>query len=195
MEGKIKLSILGFSFNQTRSGTYGLVLEENHGPRRLMIVIGTPEAQSIAFELQNTIPPRPLSHDLFKSLLLSLNIKLQEVLIYKYEDGIYFSRLILQQGDNNITLESRTSDAIAIALRMEAPIYTYEYIMREQGIVFDESSKKREVNNVGEELDLPIDYSLLNTEELETMLKEAIEGEDYELASLLRDELKRKKKE
>lgn len=193
MDEKVKVSVLGFSFNQTRSGTYGLVLSEEDGPRRLMVVVGTPEAQSIAFELQQSKPPRPLSHDLFKSLIQQFKITVLEVLIYKYEDGIYFSKIFLRQKEEIVELESRTSDAVAIALRVKAPIFTFESIMSNQGVVFDERDQnKNSEPSAEDELDLSLDYSLLNKDELETMLQDAIEGEDYELASLLRDELRKK---
>ena len=192
MDNKVKLSVLGFSFNQTRTGTYGMVLAEDYGVRRLMVVVGTPEAQSIAFKLQNSVPPRPLTHDLIQAMLVEFRISLIEVNIYKYVDGVFFSRLVLRQWDKIIDLESRTSDAVGIALRMKAPIYTTEAIMQEQGIVFEDHSASEE-NFKEEELDLALDYSLLNEDELKVMLNEAIEGEDYELASILRDELDKKK--
>lgn len=192
MENKIKLSVLGFSFNQSQSGTYGLVLAEEDGLRRLMIVIGTPEAQSIAFKLQGSIPPRPLTHDLFQTLLAQLGILLLEVNIYKYEDGVFFSKMILRQGTEIIEIESRTSDAIAIALRTKSPVYTSEIIMQEQAVVFDDNTSEDNASE-NEKDNLALDYSLLNEEELESLLKDAIDGEDYELASLLRDELLKKK--
>lgn len=192
MGDRVKLSVLGFSFNQTQSGAYGLVLAEEEGIRRLMIIVGTPEAQSIAFKLQGSIPPRPLTHDLFKTLLSQLGVTLCEVEIYKYENGVFFSRMIFNQGDSSIQIESRTSDAIGIALRTKSPIYTSEDIMREQAIIFDENSIQDSTKE-DEKDNLALDYSLLNQEELEALLKEAIDGEDYELASLLRDELDRKK--
>ncbi|WP_308600920.1 bifunctional nuclease family protein [uncultured Dysgonomonas sp.] len=192
MENKIKLSVLGFSFNQSQSGTYGLVLAEEDGLRRLMIVIGTPEAQSIAFKLQGSIPPRPLTHDLFQTLLAQLAILLLEVNIYKYEDGVFFSKMILRQGTEIIEIESRTSDAIAIALRTKSPVYTSEIIMQEQAVVFDDNTSEDNASE-NEKDNLALDYSLLNEEELESLLKDAIDGEDYELASLLRDELLKKK--
>ena len=188
----MRLSVLGFSFNQTQSGAYGLVLAEEDGIRRLMIIVGTPEAQSIAFKLQGSIPPRPLTHDLFKTLMSQLGVILREVEIYKYENGVFFSRMIFGQGDNIIQIESRTSDAIGIALRTKSPIFTSEDIMHEQAIVFDENTIQE--NSKDDEKDnLALDYSLLNQGELESLLKEAIDGEDYELASLLRDELDKKK--
>ncbi len=192
MENKIKLSVLGFSFNQSQSGTYGLVLAEEDGLRRLMIVIGTPEAQSIAFKLQGSIPPRPLTHDLFQTLLAQLGILLLEVNIYKYEDGVFFSKMILRQGTEIIEIESRTSDAIAIALRTKSPVYTSETIMQEQAVVFDDNTSEDNASE-DEKDNLALDYSLLNEEELQSLLKDAIDGEDYELASLLRDELLKKK--
>ncbi|MDH6307098.1 bifunctional DNase/RNase [Dysgonomonas sp. PFB1-18] len=192
MEEKVKLSVLGFSFNQTQSGAYGLVLAEEDGIRRLMVVVGTPEAQSIAFKLQGSVPPRPLTHDLFKSLLSQLGVVLREVQIYKYENGVFFSKMILSQGEHIVEIESRTSDAVGIALRTRSPIYTTERIMQEQAIIFDENSVQDNARD-DEKDSLALDYSLLNQEELETLLKDAIEGEDYELASLLRDELKRKR--
>ena len=193
MDEKIKVSVLGFSFNQTRSGTYGLVLSEEDGLRRLMVVVGTPEAQSIAFELQQIEPPRPLTHDLLKSLMLQFKIIVNEILIYKYEDGIYFSRITLLQQDELVVLESRTSDAVAIALRMKAPMFVSESIMIAEGVVFDDGDQDRDVSETKDELDLSLDYSLLNLDELESMLCDAIQCEDYELASLLRDEMKKKK--
>lgn len=191
MEDKVRLSVLGFSFNQTQSGTYGLVLAEEDGLRRLMIIIGAPEAQSIAFQLQGSVPPRPLTHDLFQMLTSQFGITLLEIVIYKYDNGVFYSKMYFRQGTYNVEIESRTSDAIAIALRTKTPIYTTETIMKEQGIVFDENASP--VNTQDDEKDnLALDYSLLNPEELESLLKDAIEGEDYELASLLRDELKKK---
>ncbi|MDU1891853.1 MAG: bifunctional nuclease family protein [Dysgonomonas sp.] len=194
MEEKVKLSVLGFSFNQTASGAYGLVLAEEDGMRRLMVVVGTPEAQSIAFELQGSVPPRPLTHDLFQTLLQQFGITLKEVIIYKYENGVFFSRISLKQDDKITYLESRTSDAVAIALRTKSPIYTTEYIMQTQAIVFDENKVQNDPDE-DEKDNLALDYSLLNEEELETLLKEALDGEDYELASLLRDEIMKKKRE
>lgn len=189
MEDKVKLSVLGFSFNQTRAGTYGLVLAEEDGVRRLMVVVGTPEAQSIAFRLQGAEPPRPLTHDLMQALLNTFDIRLLEIDIYKYEDGVFFSKLLLKQKDRLVEIESRTSDAVAIALRTKSPIYTSEAIMKELGIILDDKSTD-EISN--DDLEFDMDYSLLELDELESMLKDAIDGEDYELASMLRDELKRK---
>lgn len=192
MENRVKLTVLGFSFNQTQSGAYGLVLSEEDGVRRLMIIVGTPEAQSIAFKLQDSTPPRPLTHDLIKTILSQLSVTLREVEIYKYEDGIFFSRIILEQEDKVIQLESRTSDAVAIALRTQSPIFTTEEIMKTHAIIFDENAIK-ETTKEEENIKKEVDYSILKEEELQALLQEAVAGEDYELASLLRDELDRKK--
>lgn len=194
MGKRVKLSVLGFSFNQTQSGAYGLVLSEEKGVRRLMVIVGTPEAQSIAFNLQETTPPRPLTHDLFSTLVSQLGLTLREVEIYKYEEGIFFSRIILEQVDSVIQLESRTSDAVAIALRTKSPIFTTENIMQEHAIIFDENTNRETLSEEEAVDDNSVDYSLLKQSELESLLKEAVEGEDYELASLLRDELDKKKK-
>lgn len=196
---KIKLSVLGFSFNQTQSGTYGLVLAEDEGLRRLMIVVGTPEAQSIAFKLQNTEPPRPLTHDLFYSFMNSFSIKLEEVLIYKYENGVFYSKLLFQQDGKTVEVESRTSDAIGIALRSKSEIYTTEDIMRELAVVFTEGDEETASKEMFTGAETPANnnssYALLNQEELQSMLNDAINNEDYELASVLRDELKKRVKD
>lgn len=198
MKKKIKLSVLGFSFNQTQSGTYGLVLGEDGGQRRLMVIVGTPEAQSIAFKLHDTKPPRPLTHDLFQSLLAKFNIRLKEVVIYKYEDGVFFSRLILMgEAENLVTINSRTSDAISIALRTKSPIYTTEDIMEELGVVINETEYNTEElpkptdTTLEEDLLTPVSssYASLSEPELMSLLDDAIQNEDYELASVLRDEL------
>lgn len=192
---RVKLSVLGFSFNQTQSGTYGLVLAEETGVRRLMIVVGTPEAQSIAFKLQNADPPRPLTHDLFFSFMESFQITLKEVLIYKFENGVFYSQLIFDQKGEEVVIESRTSDAIAIALRSRSAIYTTEDIMQDLAVVFidgDENMESTEIITGNDNATYLNSYALLNQDELQLMLDDAIEHEDYELASVLRDELEKR---
>lgn len=194
MDKKVKLSVLGFSFNQTQTGVYGLVLAEEVAKRRLMIIVGAPEAQSIAFKLQNLEPPRPLTHDLMNNILNDFYIQLLEVEIYKFDDGIFYSQLLLQQGERIMPVDSRTSDAIALALRLNAPIYTTEHIMQKHAVVIDENNQTE--NDQLSENDINIDdYSLLEYDELEKMLEDAISGEDYELASFLRDEIEKKTNE
>lgn len=197
MDKKIRLSVLGFSFNQKQSGTYGLVLAEEDGIRRLMVVVGAPEAQSIAFVLQNVTPPRPLTHDLLKDVLLTFAILLEEVVIDKYEDGVFYSKLILKQNGYLYEIDSRTSDAIAIALRLDAPIYTDESIMQEMGVVIQsednvETPQDSDVDAVVDELS-ENNLALMDNVELQQLLQAAIEKEDYEFASVLRDELSKKK--
>lgn len=193
---RIKLSVLGFSFNQSKSGTYGLVLSETNGIRRLMIVVGTPEAQSIAFRLHGTAPPRPLTHDLFRTLINKFGIKLKEILIYKHNDGIFYSRLILEQDKKITEIESRTSDAIAIALRTNSPIFTTEKIMKTLGIVVKENEfeSEEEQQNISDEIQNSNYnyYSVLSGEELDKLLHDALEIEDYELASVIRDEIRKR---
>jgi len=189
---RVTLKVLGFSFNQTQTGTYGLVLSEELGRRRLMIIVGTPEAQSIAFELQHSVPPRPLTHDLFRTFINKFKISLTEALIYKYENGVFFSQLTFEQNGNIIQIESRTSDAVAIAVRTHSPIYTTEQIMQELAIVFDEeenvlsSPPQRSVSVDAPEIDED------TIDELKLKLQAAIDDENYELASILRDEINRK---
>lgn len=196
---KIKLNVLGFSFDQTQSGTYGLVLAEENGMRRLMVIVGTPEAQSIAFKLQNTEPPRPLTHDLFYSFMQNVEVRLKEVIIYKYLNGVFYSRLIFENSDKEIKLESRTSDAIGIALRSESPIYTTEKIMHELAIIITNNSNEEDISETqdctkaGNDSTEYIDsYAELNIRDLEIMLNDAINKEDYELASLLQKEIDKK---
>jgi len=190
---KVKLNVLGFSFNQTQSGTYGLVLAEENGVRRLMIVVGAPEAQSIAFKLQNTEPPRPLTHDLFYTFMFEFEIVLQEVFIYKYENGVFFSQLLFKQGKKTVVIDSRTSDAIGIALRSKTQICTTEEIMQELSVVFsntdEEDNSNTEFMSGNDSTEYMDTYAMLSKDELEAMLKDAITHEDYELASVLKEEL------
>jgi len=196
-EKRVKLMVLGFSFNQTQSGTYGLVLAEDGGVRRLMIVVGAPEAQSIAFKLQDTEPPRPLTHDLFYTFMSKFGIVLQEVYIYKYENGVFYSQLIFRQGDDVIKIDSRTSDAIGIALRSKSRIYTTEKIMQELSVVFsnsDEDSDSQDFVSGNDSTEYVDTYAMLSRDELQSMLEDAISHEDYELASVIKEELDKRKK-
>ena len=135
---RIKLSILGISFSQVQAGAYALIFAEENGVRRLPVVIGTPEAQSIAIIMEGITPPRPLSHDLICSIWKELQIELVEVWIYKFEDGAFFAELLLRQNGKEYRIDSRTSDAVALAIRTHSPVYTTEEIMRNMAIVFDE---------------------------------------------------------
>ena len=191
---KTKLKILGITFNQVQAGAYALILAEEQGNRRIPIIIGTPEAQSIAIFLENLHPPRPLTHDLFVSVLKLLNITLKEINIYKYEEGIFHSELIFNDGMKDIFLDSRTSDAIALALRVNAPIYMANNIMKEVSVELDE--EEDEIDNNPEQTTQKQAVSLdnLSPEKLQKLLNEAVVTENYEKASYIRDLIKEKGK-
>ncbi len=190
---KVKLSVLGISFSQVQAGAYALIFAEENGLRRLPIIIGTPEAQSIAIVMEGITPPRPLSHDLICSIWKEMGIELLEVLIHKYEDGAFYSELLLRQNGKEYRIDSRTSDAVALAIRTHSPIYTTEEIMQEMAIVFDEQAPASPMEQEriapveqGEELaDLRIDT-------LKDRLDNAVREENYELATRLRDEINRR---
>lgn len=198
---KIKLDIIGLSYSQTQSGAYALVLAEANGSRRLPIIIGSPEAQSIAIELEKMTPTRPLTHDLFKSFSEAFGIEVKEVIIYNLVEGIFFAKLICINGEDEVEIDSRTSDAIAIATRFDCPIYTYEFILSSAGIILEEGetgvvASTSEEGGEGEPVKARKgdSFSDYNDEELKEMLKEAIESENYERASKIRDELNGRKK-
>jgi bifunctional DNase/RNase len=183
--GKIRLKILGITFSQVQAGAYALILSEETGLRRIPIIIGTPEAQSIAIFLEKLHPPRPLTHDLFVSFINTLNISLKEVFIYKYDEGVFFSDLIFNDGEREIHLDSRTSDAIALAVRSNAEIYIAEDIMKDVAIELEE-------DDVMEDMELNLSKSSvtldkMNLDELQKALDEAVLAENYEKASHIRD--------
>lgn len=191
---KVKLNVLGLSVSQTQSGAYALVLAEENGDRRIPIIIGPVEAQSIAIQLEGLHPPRPLTHDLFKNLAKAFQIELVEVIIYKLEEGIFYSELITEQGGIRIAIDSRTSDAVALALRFRCPIYTTEEIIRKAGIVIEIADDLSDA----EDDDTPFTmghtkYEIYSIEELEDMLGDAVKREHYELASEIRDEIAKRK--
>lgn len=200
---KIKLDISGLSYSQTQSGAYALVLGESNGKRRLPIIIGGFEAQAIAIELEKMAPSRPLTHDLFKAFAESFSISVKEVVIYNLVEGIFYAKLICQQdGANDVEVDARTSDAIALAVRFNCPIYTYEFILSSAGILIDDEPgtasedtgmaaeagvSNAVVSDSGDEL------SRKSKDELKEMLKSAIEDEAYEKAGRIRDELNKRK--
>lgn len=194
---KIKLEILGLSYSQTQTGAYALVLGESVGKRRLPIIIGNFEAQAIAIELEQMRPSRPLTHDIFKTFADTFDITVTEVIVYNLVEGIFFAKLVCKQGNGEpIELDTRTSDAIALAVRFHCPIYTYEFILASAGIILDED----EIESLG--ADAPIEeeisshhsqYGNMSIGDLETELNKAIEEEDYEKASILRDEINKRK--
>ena len=182
---KTKLKILGITFNQIQAGAYALVLAEEQGNRRIPIIIGTPEAQSIAISLENLRPPRPLTHDLFISFLQLLKITLKEIDIYKYEEGVFHSELVFNDGLKDIFLDSRTSDAIALALRANAPIYISNDIMKNVAIELDDEDTDDGAEHKFKKPTAPLDQ--LSPEKLQKLLNEAIVAENYERASYIRD--------
>lgn len=201
---KIKLNVLGISYSQTQSGAYALVLTEENGDRRIPIIVGGFEAQSIAIQLEGLKPPRPLTHDLFLNFAVSFKIDILEVNIYKLEEGVFHSKLMCDDGKNKITVDARTSDAIALALRFKCPIYTTEEIMERAGIVLDlgKETKSKDTekepeqgkvvsSNVSGKLNE--EFKEYSDEELQQLLHESINKEDYERASLIRDELNKRK--
>lgn len=197
---KTRLRILGISYSQSQSGAYALILVEHEGKRRLPIIIGSFEAQSIAIELENMKPTRPLTHDLFKIFADTFNVTVKEVIIYKFTDGIFFAKLICFDGKNTVEIDSRTSDAVAIALRVKCPIYTYESILNAAGIIMDEDTPEPTDTDEQEESsikDKPVsntEYANMQLDELEELLKAAIEEEAYEKASIIRDEINKRRK-
>lgn len=191
---KIKLEIVGLSYSQTQSGAYALVLSEVNGNRRLPIIIGGFEAQAIAIELEKMVPTRPLTHDLFKSFATSFEIQVKEVLVYKLVEGIFYSKLICEHNGTITEIDARTSDAIAIGVRFNCPVYTFESILASAGILLDENDID-ENDFLSESIEEPSEEEIISShtaEELENQLNQAIENEDYELASKIRDEIQRR---
>jgi bifunctional DNase/RNase len=195
---KIKLDIVGLSYSQTQSGAYALVLGEISGRRRLPIIIGSFEAQAIAIEIEKMTPSRPLTHDLFKSFGEAYHITVNEIIIYNLVDGIFYSKLICSDGKKSVEIDARTSDAIAIAVRFDCPIYTYEFILSTAGIVI-EGNDFVYLENINESQEekvsaaAPAGYTALSVDELKTKLQEALSEESYEKAAKIRDELNRRK--
>jgi len=196
---KIKLNILGLSVSQSQSGAYALVLAEESGERRIPIIIGPIEAQSIAIQLEGLKPPRPLTHDLFKYMASSFDILILEVIIYKLEEGIFYSELVCLREDKQVTIDSRTSDAVALALRFDCPIYTTEDILERAGIVIEFENEHGQEEWSQPIIDEPIrgkhEFEKYTSTELNQMLDNAIQNEDYEKASAIRDEINRRIKE
>lgn len=187
---KIKLDIIGLSYSQTQSGAYALVLAESGGKRRLPIIIGGFEAQAIAIELEKMTPTRPLTHDLFKSLAQTFSIQLKEVVIYNLQEGIFFAKLVCEKDGVYSDIDARTSDAIALAVRFDCPIYTFETILSSAGILSDEFLDEEDEIEIADSDDN--EFSKMTKSELEEQLQSAIEQEDYELASRIRDEIKKR---
>lgn len=211
MEDRIRLKVLGLSYSQLRTGAYALILAQEDGPFRIPVVIGAAEAQSIAIRLEAIPTQRPLTHDLFVSFAHAFGVKLKEVFIYRFEDGIFSSELTFSDGERQIVLDARTSDAIAIALRTHTPIYTTRAILNETGFILDDGMLE---DNPGDDSDFETDSSdcedetpvdprdsyhaepkveNYSIEELERTLERLVENEEYEEAARISEILNRKK--
>ena len=205
MDTRIKLRVQGLTNSQIQSGAYALILAEEDGVRRIPIIVGTSEAQSIAIALERITPPRPLTHDLFATFAQAFGVRLCEVFIYKFEDGVFYSELLFEDGIKQIRLDSRTSDAIAIALRVKCGIYTTPEIVRECGVVLENSAEEKdkdddsilalEPEEIHDETKLKKWLSLLDVDELSDRLDEAIADENYEYAKMYKDEIRRREEE
>lgn len=191
---KVKLEIVGLSYSQTQSGAYALVLAESGGKRRLPIIIGGFEAQAIAIELEKMVPTRPLTHDLFKNFAQTFGIVVKEIVIYNLIEGIFYSKLICEKDGAISEIDARTSDAIAIGVRFNCPVYTFENILASAGILLDDDSLEQDDFDFDEKETEEPSTSLksISISDLENQLNDAINNEDYELASKLRDEINRR---
>lgn len=197
----IRLNIKGISYSQTQSGAYALILSEENGNRKLPIVIGAFEAQSIAIALEKDIrPPRPLTHDLFKNFSDRFNIIIKQVIIHKLVDGVFYSSLICENNKSEEIIDARTSDAIALALRFSAPIFTYKNIIEDAGIKLNidlENQKNKdlifeETISKSNEDHSKTTFDNLSLSELKGLLKKAVKNEDYEVAAKIRDEMSKR---
>lgn len=204
MDDRVRLYVLGISYSRLQSGAFALLLAQKDGPYRIPVVIGAPEAQAIAMKIEGVLPPRPLTHDLFVSFTHAFGIKLKEVFIYKFEDGIFSSELTFTDGTREIAIDSRTSDAIAIAMRTNAPIFTTKALLKETGFIIeneqagnnsdntantnDETESREEATNFTPRLE---NYAI---EQLEATLQSLIEEENYEEAAKVSEILERKKR-
>jgi len=196
---KIELEIVALSHSITQTHSYAVVLGEMHGLRRLPIVIGGFEAQAIAVALEHMQPSRPLTHDLMKNFMNAFGVELQEIIISDLQEGIFYSKLVCYTEHDTVEIDSRTSDALALAVRFGCPVYTYEHILESAGILMDDAGTPKKTNKaeaVGGEDPAAVsheDLSSLNLEELQTLLGEVLEQEDYIRAISIRDEINKRK--
>ncbi|WP_295728311.1 bifunctional nuclease family protein [uncultured Muribaculum sp.] len=205
---KIRLKVLGISYSQIQSGAYALILAQADGPYRIPVVIGGAEAQSIAIRMEGIIPPRPMTHDLFVSFAHAFGVKLKEVFIYKFEDGIFSSELTFTDGEREVVLDSRTSDAIAIAMRTKSPIFTTRAILDETGFIMEETNAEgatvksenddtgqpgNQMNDEDDSMNKSPRLEQYSVEELEKILSTLIQEENYEEAAHVSKIIKDKK--
>lgn len=195
---KIKLEILGLSSSQSQTGSFALVLGESDGNRRLPIIIGMFEAQAIAIEIEKIVPNRPMTHDLFKSFANAFHFHVEEIVISGLKEGVFFAKIVCTDGLKKSEIDARPSDAIAVGLRFDAPIFTYENILAEAGIVLTDEEEEEEKPEAKTETKVKVkkesskkgdDFKSYSVDKLNELLKDAIEKEDYERAAKIRDEL------
>jgi bifunctional DNase/RNase len=193
---KIELEIIALSHSITQTHSYAVVLGEVNGLRRLPIVIGGFEAQAIAVALERMQPSRPLTHDLMKNFMLAFNVDLHEIVINDLQEGIFYSKLLCSTDNDTVEIDSRTSDALALAVRFGCPIYTYEHILESAGIMMEdeEEKKKKEEVTVSSGSDDKNDLKQMSLEELQQLLNDVLEQEDYIRAIAIRDEISQRKK-
>lgn len=191
---RIKLKVMGISYSQTQSGAYALLLIEENGERRIPIIIGGFEAQAIVIKLENLEPPRPLTHDLIKNIADKFGIGLVEVTIYKLEEGVFFSKIVCNNGEKEHSIDSRTSDAVAIALRFGCPIYIDNEILEKAQLTNTPSDSDLVSSGDSAVSEQGSKYNSLSDDELYKMIDDAVNTEDYERAASIRDELEKRKK-
>jgi hypothetical protein len=196
---KLKLEILGLSSSQSQTGSFALVLGEVGGNRRLPIIIGMFEAQAIAIEIEKILPNRPMTHDLFKAFANNFHFTIEEIVISDLKEGVFFAKIVCTDGLKKFEIDARPSDAIAIGLRFDSHIYTYETILAEAGIVLTDEveeepeTKPQQPKSKSKKAEAAKDdYQHITVEKLNEMLKESIENEDYEKAAKIRDELSKR---
>lgn len=196
---KVKLSVVGITYSQVHQDAYALILAEEDGPYRIPIVVGVAEAQSIAVRLESVIPPRPLPHDIMVVLCQGFGIALDEVFIYKFEEGIFLSELHMSSNDRQISIDSRTSDAIALAMRTGAPIYATREVVEETGFIVSEETKCKEGKGASRKRRVVLKkepkLTNLSIPQLEKMLAACVEREEYERAGEIKAEIDRKRNE
>ena len=196
---KIRLEILGLSSSQSQSGSFALVLGETNGNRRLPIIIGMFEAQAIAIEIERITPNRPMTHDLFKSFAHNFKFEVNEVLISDLKEGVFFAKLICSNAHQTVEIDSRPSDAIAIGIRFGVPIFTYEAVLSEAGIILTDEGSDEERGVLEEKEGAPApkgaagdELKNFTTDKLKDLLKDALNNEDYEQAAKIRDEMNKR---
>ena len=190
---KIELEIVALSHSITQTHSYAVVLGEVNGLRRLPIVIGGFEAQTIAVALERMSPSRPLTHDLMKNFMMAFNVELHEVVINDLQEGIFYSKLVCSSANDTVEIDSRTSDALALAVRFGCPVYTYDSILDQAGILMEDDDKKKKVQALSPEPAGGDDLKNMSLEELDALLTEVLDHEDYIRAIAIRDEIKERK--